>query len=191
MSVSHVGGRPVLPVVPQQQSAPKSQAPADGAATELDRNLLPETRKTLPAQAKGAAHGLSVQKFFDKWDQDGDGKITTAEAGPRFGRGVLAELLKLQETAGAGGTDSSGAPGTPDPQTPPAADDGSSVPDGTGPTGATGGADAGAGDSSGTGDTAPTGSAGSGATTDVASNDVPPPAGDATPQVDLFAGQTA
>jgi hypothetical protein len=113
MSVPHVGGRPTLPVVSQQQSAPKTHGQTAAGATLLDRTLLPDTRKVLPEQAKGAAHGLSVQKFFDKWDSDSDGTITAAEAGPRFGHGVLAELLKLQESSSAGATDPADA--QPDP----------------------------------------------------------------------------
>jgi hypothetical protein len=64
-------------------------------------------RKIMPEQAKGAANGLSVQKVFDKLDGDGDGIITAAEAGPRFGHGVLAQLLALQaqDPVDAGVTD--------------------------------------------------------------------------------------
>jgi hypothetical protein len=95
MGISHVGGHRPLPIVPQQVSAPKPEAPT----TDLDRSPLPETRKDLPSQAKGAANGHSIDKVFAKWDKDGDGKITAAEAGPRFGHGILGQLLKLQEAA--------------------------------------------------------------------------------------------
>jgi len=119
MSISHIGHRPTLPIVPQQQSAPAGNTDATG----LDRNLLPDMRKTLPPQAQGVANGLSVQKLFDKLDADGDGTITPAEAGPRWGHGLLGELLKLQEdgvqapasdgtdgsTDGAGGSDTTTA----------------------------------------------------------------------------------
>ena len=186
MGVSHVGGPRPLAVVPQQQSGPTTNTDATG----LDRNLLPDVRKTLPSQAKGAANGLSVDKFFDKWDTNADGTITQAEAGGRWGHGVLGELLKLQEDAGASASpDTTG--GTPD--TPPPPDGGAT---GSGGTDTSGGAtDAGGTDQTagGTGSDTVTSTAGgtdggaSGGTDTSTGTDLltgltpPPPTGDIVP----------
>jgi hypothetical protein len=119
MNVTHAHARPTLPVVSQQKS---TSTPTD-PSTELDRNLLPDMRKTLPSQANGAANGLSVQKIFDQLDTNGDGKITAAEAGPRFGHGVLGQLLALQAQPAPTGdpTPSADGPATGDEALPPVA----------------------------------------------------------------------
>jgi len=192
MSVSHVGGPRPLAVVPQQQSGP---TPNSGG-TELDRNLLPDVRKTLPPQAKGAANGLSVDKFFDKLDTNGDGTITQAEAGHRWGHGVLGELLKLQEDAGqnatAGGTtDGSGTPASDTPPPPDGGTDtagGTTASGGTDPAGGTtdpgaaGGTDQAGGGAGSDTTTASAGGSDTTAGTDLASTlTPPPPSGDAVP----------
>jgi hypothetical protein len=181
MGVSHVGGPRPLAVVPQQQSGPTTNTDATG----LDRNLLPDVRKTLPSQAKGAAGGLSVDKFFDKWDTNADGTITQAEAGGRWGHGVLGELLKLQEDAGASATtDATG--GTPD--TPPPPDGGATASGGT--TDTSGGTDptaGGAGSDTTTATAGATDAGASGGADTTSGTDLltgltpPPPTGDIVP----------
>lgn len=191
MSISHVGHGPSLPLVPQQQSAPAGNTDPTG----LDRNLLPDMRKPLPSGAQGVANGLSVQKVFDKLDANGDGVISQAEAGHRWGHGLLGELLKLQmtgqapatdgtdgssdgtggtdtTTAGAGADTAAGGTGT---DTTTAGDDGTdSIAGGAGGDTVAGGA--GATDGSLAGDAPPD------AGTDLAAGlTPPPPTGDITP----------
>lgn len=186
MSISHIGHRPSLPIVPQQQSAPSTDADPTG----LDRSLLPDMRKMLPPQAKGAANGLSVQKVFDKLDADGDGVITQAEAGPRWGHGLLGELLKLQEDGGqapaSDGTDgaSDGTAGTDTTTAGSGADTTAAGAGGTDSIAGGAGADttsAGAGGADSIAGGAGSDTTGTDATALTASLTPPPPSGDLTP----------
>jgi hypothetical protein len=191
MSVSHVGGPPGLAIVSSKLS--QTSTPSD--TTALDRSLLPDMRKILPDQAKGAAKGLSVQKVFDKWDADGDGTITAAEAGPRWGHGILGQLLKLQEDGaepdGVETPTTEALAGSPDPAAdpdaatpPPASSDGAEAATGDTATGDTATGDA-AGDVPPVDDGAGTETAdetsASDGTDPAASLTPPPPTGGATP----------
>jgi hypothetical protein len=97
MGISPVGASHAHGHVSKANSAAKLAVPEGGISLEG----LPETRKNLPEHAKGLARGHSTQKFLDKvarLDADGDGKISQTELGAsKFGRGVMAMLLKLQE----------------------------------------------------------------------------------------------
>lgn len=110
MGVAHLGGNGPLPVVLPRNSSPKTETVADA----VDPAVLPEARKELPDPAKGVANGLKVERILARWDQnkdgvltmddfgkqrdrDKDGVLTAADFGPRWGAGILAALLKLQE----------------------------------------------------------------------------------------------
>lgn len=110
MGVAHLGGNGPLPVVLPRNSSPKTEA----VAGAVDPAAPPEAGKQLPDPAKGVAKGLTTERILARWDRnhdgvltaddfgkhrdrDKDGVLTAADFGPRWGAGILAALLKLQE----------------------------------------------------------------------------------------------